>query len=112
MQSKGLTAVVELDTPDMAKRQMSLGDAFVQNRLGVLADRGLVPYSDAQTTSAAQLLTSSEDGKTNIEEYEAMLNSPATGLERVGLPRSTSIIEKLTNVTYQSVDQEDDAKLV
>ena len=41
-----------------------------------------------------------------------MLNSPGTGLERAGLPRSTSIIEKLTNVTYASGDQEDDARLV
>ena len=40
-----------------------------------------------------------------------MLSSPGTGLERVGLVRNTSIIEKLTNLTYNTLEQEDDAKL-
>mmetsp|Transcript_5227 Transcript_5227/g.6402 ORF Transcript_5227/g.6402 Transcript_5227/m.6402 type:complete len:112 (+) Transcript_5227:1481-1816(+) len=41
-----------------------------------------------------------------------MLSSPGTGLERVGLKRNTSIIEKLTNLTYSTVGREDDTRLI
>lgn len=48
----------------------------------------------------------------NLQEYERMLSSPDTELERVGLKRNTSIIEKLTNITYSTVERENDAILV
>lgn len=47
-----------------------------------------------------------------MDEYERMLASPGSGLERVGLKKSTSIIEKLTNFTYPSMEREEDAALV
>jgi len=40
------------------------------------------------------------------------ISSPGTGLERVGLKRNTSIIEKLTNLTYATDERKDDAQLL
>lgn len=40
------------------------------------------------------------------------LHSPGTGLERVGLKRNTSIIEKMTNLTYATSERDDDDKLI
>ena len=38
--------------------------------------------------------------------------SASTGLDRVGLKRNTSIIEKLTNLTYTTMEREEDAQLI
>ena len=48
----------------------------------------------------------------NLQEYEIMLNSPGAGLDCVGMKRNTSIIEKMTNLTYSSVERDHDANLV
>ena len=47
-----------------------------------------------------------------MDEVVEILTTPGTGLERVGLKKSTSIIEKLTIFTYNSTEREDDATLV
>ena len=47
-----------------------------------------------------------------MDEVAEILTTPGTGLERVGLKKSTSIIEKLTIFTYNSTEQEDDATIL
>ena len=47
-----------------------------------------------------------------MDEVAEILTTPGTGLERVGLKKSTSIIEKLTMYTYNSTEQEDDATIL
>ena len=81
----------------MAKRQMSLGVSQLKKRLENLAKDAI----------SAEIV--SENEKVDLEDYEAMLISPGTGVERVGL---ISIIEKLTNATYISGDRDEDASLV
>ena len=39
-----------------------------------------------------------------MDEVAEILTTPGTGLERVGLKKSTSIIEKLTMYTYNSTE--------
>ena len=88
---------MELDVPDIAKRQMSLGVSQLKKQLENLA-------KDAISAEIA-----SENEKVDLDDYEAMLISPGTGVERVGL---ISMIEKLTNATYTSGDRDEDASLV
>ena len=80
---------LELEPASM-RRQMSFPNAQILNHLTNMAE--------AHTPFAASQAPVNDDQSSEQLTFDAM--SACTGLERAGLPRSTSIIEKLTNMTY------------
>ena len=107
---------------------MSHGNVYLQNRLqrmnepvsecsyGAAAQTPTFPVTEdggmSKNQADSRLEDTSPSNNDETEEYERILASPGTGLERVGLKRNTSIIEKLTNLTYNSLEREDDRKLL
>ena len=61
---------------------------------------------------SAEERKSTQNLNEDVGDYEKILNSPEIGIGRVGLKRNTSIIEKLTNMTYNTTEREDDAAIV
>ncbi len=93
----------------------------MQNKLTSLVQATDTPFSvDGQSeqhmplplTNSAAMRGELHPDHVNLQEYEMMLNSPDAGLDRVGMKRNTSIIEKMTNLTYSTVERDNDTSLV
>ena len=109
--------VYKLEQPSLTKRQMSHGETQLQNRL----HRLLVDPKSQRNLLLAPIMASNDVDTPTFQPTEQTSNSASSPLgacvamaaaPSLGLKRSTSIIEKLTNFTYTSLERDEDNTLV